>query len=253
MEEFTKISVTPLNMDSVMDTEFPDGISFFSSFLSYYAREVLEVGGEAFVSKDAENRINGLFIYDQFEKTGTVFTNSRAVFNLFYGFRQHRFLFSEVMTEFENEPFDIYSMNLANYIGDHRFRHEVEMAEENEIEEIERFMAMVNPGMNPGWVRVAIHNGDRCFISRLGDEIAGLGWLSKVNGVGRLHSLFVSPKFRGMGIGTDLLNARLFWLRASGTKWVFSEISQFNVPSARIAAKGGMKKTGVIYLYFRKV
>ena len=113
-------------------------------------------------------------------------------------------------------------------------------------------MKTANPKMNIRWVRVATESGDRCFIVELGDEIAGLGWLSLVNGSGRLHSLYVSPQFRKQGMGTDLLRARLIWLKAKRAKSAFSEISDFNTPSSEIAKREGMTKVGKIYQYFGK-
>jgi len=79
-----------------------------------------------------------------------------------------------------------------------------------------------------------------------------LGWLSIVNGVGRLHSLHVKPQFRRIGIGEDILFARLLWLRSKRARSAFSEISRDNPPSSRIAMKGRMMPSGTIFQYFKK-
>ncbi len=87
------------------------------------------------------------------------------------------------------------------------------------IDEIEQFMASTHPGINKKWVKVALKNGERCFIVRLSNEIAGLGWVSLVNGIGRLHSLYVKPQYRRIGIGEDIFNARLLWLKSKRARF----------------------------------
>ena len=132
----------------------------------------------------------------------------------------------------------------------HGFTHQVSVSDGTQIGEIERFMALTHPGINKNWVRVALNSGDRCVIVRLADsEIAGVGWLSLVNRIGRLHSLYVKPQFRRSRIGEDLLFARLFWLKSKRARFAFSEIARENLASARIAMKGGMKVSGQVYQY----
>jgi GNAT superfamily N-acetyltransferase len=113
-------------------------------------------------------------------------------------------------------------------------------------------LILTHPRINKKWVRVALKNGDRCFIVRLNDEIAGLGWVSLVNGVGRLHSLFVQSQFRRMGIGEDILNARLLWLKSNRAHSAFCEISRYNVASAGNVIKAHMSVSGQVYQYFKK-
>src|SRR5277367_3349642 len=102
------------------------------------------------------------------------------------------------------------------------------MAEERHTYEIEQFMISTHSGLNRRWVNVALKNGDRCFTVRFGNEIAGVGWLSIVNRIGRLHSLYVRPQFRRIGIGEDILFARLLWLKSKNARRAFSEISRNN-------------------------
>jgi GNAT superfamily N-acetyltransferase len=86
----------------------------------------------------------------------------------------------------------------------------------------------------------------------LGSEIAGLGWVSIVNGIGRLHSLYVRPQFRRIGIGEDILFARLLWLKSMHARSAFSEISRYNLSCSRIAMEGHMRVSGQVFQYFRK-
>ena len=246
------MEVSKLSSAFDIDFVFPDDFSFFEPYLQYFIREVLEIGGEAYVSKTSEDNVSGIFIYDDFEKVGTVYTRSREVFDYFYGLKPFNFLFAELRTEVESEIYDIYTIELENHDIVHRFSHEISMADEDQIGEIERFMVLAHPGMNRRWIRVALKNGDKCFFVRLGSEVAGLGWVSFVKNIGRIHSLFVKPQFRRLGIGEDILYARLLWLKSKHARSAFSEISRNNSSSVRIASKAQMKVCGQVFQYFRK-
>jgi GNAT superfamily N-acetyltransferase len=252
MSESGKMQISKLSSAFDIDLVFPDGFSFFEPYLRYFIREVLEIGGEAYVSRTAEDDVSGIFIYDDFERVGTVYTRSRIVFDYFCGLKPFNFLFAELRTEVESEIYDIYTINLENHDIVHRFSYEISMADEGQIGEIERFMVLAHPGMNRRWVKVALRNGDKCFVVRLGREIAGLGWISFVKSIGRIHSLFVKPQFRRLGIGEDILYARLLWLKSKHARSAFSEISRYNPSSLRIALKAQMSVSGQVFQYFKE-
>ncbi len=230
----------------------PDDLSFFEPYLRFFVKQTFEIGGEGYVFRTSEGAISGIFIYDDHEKTGTIFTRSREVFDCFYELKPFDYVFAEMRAEHACETYDIYTIELENLAIANRFRHEISLAEEGQVDEIERFMVSTDPGMNKRWVKVALKDGDRCFVARLGNEVAGLGWLSIVNRIGRLHSLFVKPQFRNMGIGEDILYARLLWLRAKQARRAFSEISRNNSPCSRVAMKGHMRVSGQIFQYFKE-
>ena len=238
--------------ETLPSLELRKGFSFFDPYLQYFVRQTIRIGGEARVARDPDGAVSGLFIYDGVEKTGTIFTKSRSDFDLFYSLRPFNNLFAELKTEHESEPFDIYTIKLRDHILDHKFRHEVSSASQSNISEIEQFMRSANPGINKQWVRVAFEDGEICLVVRLNGEIAGAGWVSVTNRVGRLHSLFVRPQFTGIGIGQDVLFARLFWLRSRGALSAFSEISSGNLASSRVAVKGGMATSERIFEYHRR-
>ncbi len=204
------------------------------------------------MSKSSDGSVSGLFIYDDAEKAGTIFTRSRDVFDYFYKLKPFNSLFAELKTEHESETYDIYTIDLDNRVIDHSFNHEISVAEDADLSAIEDFMTLTHPGINPKWVEVALNEGDKCFTVQLGNEIGGVGWFSIVNRVGRLHSLYVKPQYRRIGIGLDILYARLLWLRSIRAHSAFSEISRENLPSSRTAAKAGMIASGQVFQYFRK-
>jgi ribosomal protein S18 acetylase RimI-like enzyme len=247
-----EMKVTRVWNASDIDFVFPNGLSFFEPYLRYFVKEILETGGEAYVSRASDGTVSGVFMYDDFEKVGTIYTRSREVFDYFYELKPFNFLFAEMKTEVESEVYDIYTVDLENLAVVHRFSHEISIAEKEQRDEIERFMVSTHPGINPRWVNVALKNGDRCFTVRLSNEIAGLGWFSIVNGIGRLHSLYVKPQFRRIGIGEDILYARLLWLKLRHARSAFSEISRYNFSCSRIALKGHMSVSGQVFQYFKK-
>ena len=252
MSSSGEVKAVEVRSPSDIDFVFPNGFSFFEPYLQYFIRETIGAGGEAYVSRTSEGNISGLFVYDGSEKTGTIYTRSKEAFDYFYELRPANFLFAELKTEHESEVYDIYTIDLENLGIVHRFSHEISIAEEGDVDEIGQFMASAHPGINKRWVNVALKEGERCFFVRLGKEIAGLGWLSIVNNIGRLHSLHVKPQFRRIGIGEDILFARLLWLRSKRARSAFSEISRDNSPSSRIAMKGRMTPSGTIFQYFKK-
>ena len=243
------MEVTKLSSAFESDLVFPNGLSFFEPYLRYFIRETLEIGGEAYVSKASDGVLSGIFTYDDFEKAGTVYTRSREVFDYFYGLKPFDFLFSELKTEIDREIYDIYTIGLENHGIVHRFSYEISIPDREQIDEIERFMILAYPGMNRRWVRVALKNGDRCFLVRLGSEIAGLGWVSLVERIGRIHSLFVKPQFRRLGIGEDIFYARLMWLKSKHARSAFLETYRYNSPSLKIASKAQMRVCGQVFQY----
>ena len=252
MSEAETIRVSPIRNAFDIDLVVPEGFSFFQPYLRHWIREVLGVGGEAYVAKTPTGSVSGLFIYDDFEKTGTVYTKSREVFDHFYELKPFSILWSELRTERDSETYDLYTVNLDSQSIVYSFNHPIIIAEDQHLVEIERFMALTNPGMNPKWVRVALQNGDKCFLVRFQNEIAGIAWLSLVNRIGRLYFLYVKHQFRRIGVGGDLLFARLLWLKAKHAHSAFSEISRNNPTSARVSMRGHMSVTGQVYQYLGK-
>jgi hypothetical protein len=203
------------------------------------------------VSETAAGNCSGLFLYDDYEKAGSIFTRSRQVFDYFYKLKPFKSIYAELQTERPKEIYDIHTIDLESHSLDHTFSHAVSVADREQIEEIRQFMLSTHPRTNPRWIEVALRNGDKCVTVRLGDEIAGIGWLSLVNGIGRLHSLFVRPRFRKIGVGLDILFARFLWLKSKHARMAFSEISVNNLQSSGISVRGGMKVSGQVYQHFR--
>jgi L-amino acid N-acyltransferase YncA len=226
----------------------PKGLSFFDPLLRHEVKEALEAGGEAFVSQNSEGGRNGLFIYDNYEATGTIFTKSREVFDLFYNLKPSSYIFSELeIAEHPKEVWNIWQLDVDEAPSNHRFKHHVSM--DYDVREIERFMAATQPETNRQWVSVALKNGDKCFVVKIANRIVGIAWMTIVDRVARSHGLYVQPQFRRMGIMRDNLQARLIYLKSRHVHTLINEIAESNVASSSHAAKAGEKIAGKIFLY----
>jgi len=228
--------------------DLPKALSFFDPFLRHEVKEALESGGEVFVSRDPEGNTNGLFIYDNYEATGTIFAKSRDVFDCFYKLKPSSYIFSELeVAEYPREVWNIWQLDVDRATLDHKFKHHVSM--DNDAAELERFMATAQPETNRRWVGVALRNGDKCFVVKVANRIVGIAWMTVVGGMARSHGLYVEPQFRRMGIMKDNLQARLIYLRSRHVHTLVNEIAEDNVASASHAAKAGENIVGKIFLY----
>lgn len=217
-------------------------------FLRHEVKETLEAGGEAFISQSSRGDKNGLFIYDAYEATGTVFTKSREVFDLFYKLKPSSYIFSEVeVGELPKEDWNIWQLDVDKVSLSHKFKYHVSM--DDDVQEIEKFMMATQPETNRKWISVALNNGDKCFVVKIANRIVGIAWMSIVDGVARSHSLYVEPRFRRMGVMRDNLEARLIYLKSRHVHTLINEISESNVPSYSHAAKVGEKVVGKLFLY----
>jgi GNAT superfamily N-acetyltransferase len=226
----------------------PRGLSFFDPILHHEAREELEAGGEAYVSESPEGDMNGLFIYDAWEATGTIFTKSREAFDRFFALKPSSYIFSELdVPELQKEDWNIWQLDVDRVPLGHRFRHHVSM--DTDAEEIGRFLAATQPETNPQWIPVALRRGDKCFVTKVDNRIVGMACMTIVGDIARSHGLYVLPQFRRMGIMKDNLQARLIYLKSRRVHTLVNEIAESNIASSEHAEEAGEKIVGKIYLY----
>jgi hypothetical protein len=230
--------------------DLPRGLSpFFDPLLRHEVKEALEAGGEAFISRNSGGGKNGLFIYDSYEATGTIFTKSREVFDHFYRLKPSSYIFSELdVAELPKEVWNIWQLDVDKAPAlNHKFKHHVSM--DNDVAELERFMAATQPETNSQWVSVALKNGDKCFVVKIESRIVGIAWMEIVDSFARSHGLYVEPRFRKMGIMRDNFEARLIYLKSRHVHTLINEIAESNVASSGHAASVGEKIVGKIFLY----
>jgi L-amino acid N-acyltransferase YncA len=234
-------------IDEQLD-DLPRGLSLFAPLLRHEVKEALEVGGEAYVSRNSEGGKNGLFIYDGYEETGTIFTKSREVFDYFYDLKPSSHIFSELeVAEHPKEVWNVWKLDVDQSPIDHRFKHNVSM--DHDVRELELYVASTQPETNRRWVSVALRNGDKCFVVKIANRIVGIAWMTIVDGVARSHGIYVEPQFRRRGITRDNFQARLIYLKSRHIHTLINEIAESNVASSSHAARIGEKIVGRIFLY----
>jgi RimJ/RimL family protein N-acetyltransferase len=232
------------------EAPLPDLSPWFQPFIPHFVAEVLRCGGHASGAWEGD-ALTGVWIYHDAEKVGTIFTRSPAVAERFAGLQGSGSLFSEIPLGVPGELYHIYAMDLESGGGSHRFRHLVRAAEPSDAERILPLIREIHGPIDDHWLRPISPNSEKGFLVEVSGEIAGVGWISVVNGNARLHALSVRPPYRRTGIASDLWYARILWARSAGARRVLCEISEGNVASRRVAEQGGMRPVGQMFRYDR--
>ncbi|HUI38154.1 MAG TPA: GNAT family N-acetyltransferase [Thermoplasmata archaeon] len=223
---------------------------WFNPFLPHFMRECLRSGGEIHVAADGP-AVSGLLLYDPVDRTASVFARSPEIALELFRHRDHGAVFSEHPFPLPRVRFDILSVDLSGWDERHRFAHPVRAVREGDVRPIADLMREVYGRFDERWLGNGAPEGEKGFVSMVDGQVAGTAWVTLVPGFGRLHSLSVRPRFRRLGLGTDLVYARMLWAARNGARRVISEIPEDNAASLEIARRAGMRRSGSIYLYER--
>ena len=233
--------------DQASGLRLGDLSEFFNPFLTYFISETLRSAGEVWVIRDAVG-VSGVLLRDDCEKVASLFTRSWEAATGLLSKAQGVSLFAEIPFEAKAEVFHVYSVDLSSPLQEHRFSHPIRRAMGADFPEVFRLMNEVYGPVNETWFDSIPAEREVCLITEVGGEVAGTAWVSLAGGSARLHSLAVRPRFRRLGVGTDLLFGRLLWVHKAGAQRAISEISEHNLASQAIASNGGMRRAGRIFL-----
>jgi len=241
---------SPVGPASVVvdELEVADLSPWFNSFLPYFVQEARRCGGEVRVVRDA-GVVGGLVVSDPVERVASVFSRSRSIAEWFVRGRGPSGMYSDFSFEPRGEVFDIFVTPPGAELPPHRFRHPIRPVVADDLPAVLELMREVYGGVNARWFEGLEATPEAGFIAEAGGRPVGAGWVSVVRNHARLHSLAVRASHRRMGLGTDLLFARLLWARRAGAIDVLSEISERNAASRSIAVRAGMRRVGEIYFY----
>jgi len=220
---------------------------WFNPFLVRFAQETIGAGGQASVAEE-EGRAVGLVLSHPAERFASVFTRSPEIAGALVPDAGSASWFAEVDLPRPREAFDILACDLDR-IPPHRFRHPVRQLDDTS--RVGAFVEHAYGGAPLDWLRAARAAGERCLGVELDGTLCGVSWVLVAGGAARLHSLTVRADVRRLGIGTDLVFARLEYARALRAGTAFSEISEHNSASRTIAERAGMRRVGRWYLYGR--
>jgi RimJ/RimL family protein N-acetyltransferase len=234
----------------VAELALDDLSDWFNPYLPYFLRETLRSGGEVTVSS-AGGAVDGLCLYNPTERVASIFTRSEEIARAMFERRSGISVFSEAALGPIAESYRVYSVELDRWASDHRFTHPVRPARASDLPAVRRLLLDVYGAADERWFATMPSTTERWFLVELDGKLAGTACASLVGRHGRLHSLSVAPTRRRLGIGSDLVFARLVWLRAAGARSVLSEISERNLPSRALAEGAGMRDVGRLFRYER--
>jgi GNAT superfamily N-acetyltransferase len=225
---------------------FADLSNWFDPFLKHFMRETLRAGGEVVVAEDGP-RVRGVFLHDPVERAASIFTRSPALANELYRLREKAAVYSEIPLGTAQESIDIFAMDLADRTPPYRFSHPVRALREEDRGPVLALMTSVYGRFNAGWLGSVSDPTEKGYVAEADERPVGVAWVTAVEGHGRLHSLSVLPRYRRLGIGSDLWHARVQWARRNGARRILSEIPEGNAASRAVAERGGMRRVGLAF------
>lgn len=222
----------------------------FGPFLDHFVQETWRAGGEVLASPE-RGPAEALLISDPSGPVGTVFARTPGPARSLASRRARLPLYSEVELDGSATPFDLFGIRLATAEPTPSIRHVVELAGPDEQVEVFRLWRSVLGPIEERWFHGLPSGSERTFLARVGGRAVGAAGLQLVGGHARLHSVVVAPGFRSLGIGTDLVRARLWWAARSGAVDAIAEIARTNVASRSAAERAGLRPVGEMYFYDR--
>jgi len=223
---------------------------WFNPFLAAFAREAHRCGGDARVQTEGPS-IRGLLVTDPVEGVASVFTRSREAAERWVRQRGSYGVFSGFFLEPTDELFDIFLFVFGREAPPRRFRNVVRSVTPDDLPRVLELMREVYGPVNERWLSGMPSASEVGFLCEVEGRPVGVAWVSLAGRRARLHSLTVRAPFRRMGIGSDLLSARLLWAQGRGATEAISEISRLNRPSQALAARSGMRSVGEIFFHRR--
>lgn len=244
MESRAASRLSPVEHAELSRSDLSD---WFNPFLTKFADEARRCGGEVVVTR-TDGVVTGLQVSDPVERIASVFSRSRAVVGEAYRTRGSYGLFAEQALSASAESLDVFATQTGP-APPHRFRHRVRAFERTDRRSVVDLMREVDGPVNELWFEGLPTADEAGFVVEMDDRLAGFGWASRAGSHVRLHSLTVRAPYRRLGIGTDLLFARLIWASRAGASQVLSEISRRNPASQTVALRGGMRPVGQMYFH----
>jgi GNAT superfamily N-acetyltransferase len=221
---------------------------WFNPFLVHFAREAVRCGGEAHVLRE-NGAVAGLVLTDPVERVATVFSRSRGKAAETVRARGRLGMYADFAFDPPGEAFDILRANPVDDLPTHRFRHRLRTFSRTDRPAVVDLLAEVHGAVNERWFDDLPTSTEVGFLAEVDGRLSGVAWISRVGDHARLHSLTVRPRYRRLGVGTDLLFARLLWARRQRVTDLLAEIGHGNVGSLTIAARGGLRPVGQIFFY----
>jgi sarcosine oxidase, subunit beta len=222
---------------------------WFDPLLPLFAQDALRTGGRVEIAEEG-GAIRGVSLFGSSEGVGSGFTRVRRLAERYLARMGPLGVYLEEPWRPGAEPVEVFAADLRDWTPREGLRNPVRIARREDLGPIGQLMrAELGPGVDP-WLRSLPRPEETAFVCKIGGRVVGVSWLSRAGRFARGHSFVVHPRYRGLGIGTDLLLARMLWLKRSGGRLVVSEIYDGNRASRSAAERAGMALVGRMY-HFR--
>ncbi len=241
---------SPLEFRSVRDPEDLRELAggrlsaTFDPFLPSFARQILAAGGSAEAGRRGD-RLDALLLFVAAERLGTAFARVPPDLGVMGSRVAPGDLFVEHAVPGIRETLDVLRFDLERHPSGHALRHSVRVADPSDRDALSAIAD--SSSLARRWTDALWAGGETAFVAEVDGRIVGTAWAGRAGPFGRVHSLCVSPGYRRLGIGADLLEARLRWLRAEGAREVVTEIAIDNLPSLAITRHAGGAPIGRMY------
>jgi len=222
---------------------------WFDPLLPLFAKDAIRTGGTVEVGEE-DGLVRGLRLSGSSEGVGSGFTRTRAIAERYLGRMEPGGIYLEEAWRSGGELVEVFAADLRDWVSEERIRNPVRIARPQDFPKMRELMrGELGPGVDT-WFATLPRAEETAFLCEVDGRAVGVSWLSRVGAYARGHSFLVHPRFRGLGIGSDLLTARMLWLRSTGGRQVVSEIYDGNAASRTAAERAGMALVGRMY-HFR--
>jgi glycine/D-amino acid oxidase-like deaminating enzyme/GNAT superfamily N-acetyltransferase len=231
--------------------DLPPLSDWFDAFLPLFTKDAIRCRGEVQIAEGEEQGVSGVYLGNPAERTVSIFTHTRCVAEHFLSLPGR----GEIYTEHDWAPgadvINIMLADLRDWNPDRPLRNPVRVADARDLPQVLALIREVHGPVDLAWFETLPRPEEICFVSEVNGRIVGASWLTVVGANGRGHSLAVHPRYRRLGIGTDMLVARMLWLKGRGVPQVISEIYEDNLSAMTAAERAGMTKVGRMFVYHR--
>lgn len=239
----TRTLTAPGEVDQLRWTRLSE---WFDPFLPIFAKDALRTAGRVEVG-EGDGAVHGLFLLAAGEGVASGFTRDRRLAERYLDRAEAPGIYLEHPWRAGGTPVEIFAADLRDGRPSGSLRNPVHIAGPDELPAIRSLMrAELGPGVDP-WFATLPRPEETAFVCAREGRVLGVSWLTRVGPYARGHSFVVHPRYRGLGIGTDLLFARMLWLRRTGGRSVVSEIYDANAASRIAAERAGMALVGRMY------
>ena len=237
--------------DAVDQVHLPPLSEWFDPFLPLFMKDALRCGGEVQLAEEA-GEIRGVYLHSPTENTGSIFTRVRAIAEHFLPLHPRGELYAEHPWWTAGIPVHVMLACLEDWEErEHPVRSVVRIGTGDDLPRVSALIREAQGPVDEVWFRTLPREDERCFLCEVEGRLVGVSWLSLAGRYARGHSLAVHPRYRGLGVATDLLAARMRWLKERGVRQVVSEIYGENRASRTAAERAGMSEVGTMYAFHR--